>query len=132
MKTSITRKFVFFAMIILTLALISCRTAPVYNVTEAPVMASGKVKTSDVKKAILSAGIGLGWQMKEDKPGHIIGTYNESKYSAIVDINYSAGNYSITYRNSTELRYDGSNIHTTYNTWIQNLNRAIQSRLSVI
>jgi hypothetical protein len=119
-------------MIILTLALISCRTAPVYNVTEAPVMAAGKVNSSDVKKAIISAGIGLGWQMKEDKRGHIVGSYSEGKYNAVVDINYNTRDYNITYRNSTELKYDGTNIHTTYNTWIQNLNRAIQSRLSAI
>lgn len=119
-------------MILLTVALIGCRSAPVYNVTEAPVSASEKASAEDVKKAILSAGASLGWQMKEVEPGHIVGNLFLRKHHAVVDIPYSKENYSINYKDSSELNYDGTNIHSNYNGWVQNLDRAIQARLSIL
>ncbi len=132
MQKKTVRKIAFAAMIVLTMALIGCRTAPVYNVTEAPINTSEKATAVDVKKAILSAGASLGWQMKEVEPGHIVGSLFLRRHSAVVDIPYTTESYSITYKDSTELNYDGSNIHSNYNGWVQNLDRAIQARLSAI
>ena len=132
MKKTTLRKIAFSAMIVLTLALIGCRTAPVFNVTDAPVTASEKATAEDVKKAILSAGAGLGWQMKEVEPGHIVGNLFLRKHHAVVDIPYSKDSYSINYKDSSELNYDGTNIHSNYNGWIQHLDRAIQARLSLL
>jgi hypothetical protein len=132
MKKTTFKKMAFVAMIVLTMALIGCRTAPVYNVTEAPVNVSDKSTADDVKKAILSAGAGLGWQMKEVKPGHIVGSLFVRHHSAVVDIPYSTNSYNITYKDSTELKYDGAKIHGNYNVWIQQLDRAIQARLSAL
>ncbi len=132
MQRKTVRKIAFAAMIVLTMALIGCRTAPVYNVTEAPINTSEKATAVDVKKAILSAGASLGWQMKEVEPGHIVGSLFLRRHSAVVDIPYTTESYSITYKDSTELNYDGSNIHSNYNGWVQNLDRAIQARLSAI
>ncbi|MCU7853073.1 MAG: hypothetical protein KZQ80_12775 [Candidatus Thiodiazotropha sp. (ex Monitilora ramsayi)] len=130
MKIKNFKKLAFIAVIVLTIGLIGCRTAPVYNVTDAPVNASSKISATDVKKAIMSAGAGLGWQMKEVKPGHIVGSLFLRKHSAVVDIPFTTSGYSIQYKDSTELGYDGSNIHGNYNGWIQNLDRSIQARLA--
>lgn len=132
MKKATFKKIAFTAMVVLTMALIGCRTAPVYNVTDTAVNVSGKATADDVKQAIMSAGAGLGWQMKEVKPGHIVGSLFIRKHSAVVDIPYSTKSYSITYKDSTELKYDGTNIHNNYNGWVQNLDRAIQARLSAL
>jgi len=132
MKKITFKKLAFIAMITLTLALIGCRTAPVYNVTEAPVDVSSSATAKDVKKAIMVAGAGLGWQMKEVEPGHIVGSLFLRKHSAVVDIPYSTSSYSIIYKDSTELNYDGTNIHNNYNGWIQNLDRAIKASLSAL
>jgi hypothetical protein len=132
MKKTTFKKMVLIVMILLTVALIGCKTAPVYNISDAPVNASEKATSDDVKKAILAAGAGLGWQMKVLEPGHIEGRLFLRKHSAIIDIPYSSDSYSITYKDSTKLRYDGVNIHTNYNSWIQNLDRAIQARLSTL
>lgn len=109
-----------------------CRTpTPVYNVTNAPVMASKpNPSTDEVGKAIQRAGATLGWNMKSVKPGTMLGTLNLRKHVAVVDINYSASSYSINYKDSTELNYDGTNIHPNYNGWIQNLDKAIKAQLS--
>jgi hypothetical protein len=49
---------------------------------------------------------------------------------AVVDINYTVKSYNISYKDSTELNYDGTNIHKNYNGWIQNLDKGIRAQLS--
>jgi hypothetical protein len=124
------RNVPFFAVVVFTLSLAGCRTAPVYNVENSPVNVSSKASIDDVKRAIVTAGASLGWQMKEESPGHIVGTLILRKHMAKVDIPYSKSGYSITYKDSMELQYDGTTIHSNYNGWIQNLDRAIQNSLS--
>lgn len=118
-------------LIILSMFLIGCRTAPLVNVNNAPVTTeSGKTPAlSAVTHDITQAGIGLGWQMKKVKPGHILATLMLRKHMVKVDIHYSATEYSITYNDSNEMRHDGTNIHANYNSWVQNLNNAIRTNV---
>lgn len=111
-----------------------CRSNPVYNVQDATVVTSTDKPASaeDVKKAIVRAGTALGWNMKTEKPGHIVGTINLRKHMAQVDIKYNAQSYSITYRDSQNLDYDGTNIHSNYNGWVQRLQQNIQSQLNML
>lgn len=109
-----------------------CRTAPVYSVDNAAVGASGKHTTSDVGKAIIRAGNSLGWQMKKVSPGKIIGTLHLRKHMAQVEITYNSKAYSINYKDSAELHYDGSTIHSNYNGWVQNLNRSILTQFNTM
>jgi len=126
-------KIIFFsAVLLLALGLAGCRSAPVHNVENAPVVVGDQASLADVKQAILVAGAGLGWQMKESEPGVITGTLYLRKHMAKVKIPYSKTEYSIQYQDSYELGYDGTNIHSNYNGWIQNLDRAIRASLSVI
>ena len=79
-----------------------------------------------VGEAIVSAGNSLGWQMKPESPGRMTGTLYLRDHRAVVDISYDARSYSIAYKDSSNLQYDGSSIHNNYNGWIQNLDRAIR------
>lgn len=109
------------------LTLASCRTAPIQNVANAPVP-PGK-SAQQVREAIVAAGNSLGWQITPDAPGRMTGTLLLRDHKAVVDIAYSASAYSIAYKDSTNLKYDGSTIHSNYNGWIQNLDKAIRVRL---
>lgn len=111
-----------------------CRTAAVYNVDEASVVSStGKQLSSEqVRGAIVRAGGGLGWVMRDAGANHIEGTLNLRKHMAQIDIQYSPKSYSINYKNSQELNYDGSTIHQNYNGWIQRLQQRIQAELSTL
>jgi len=123
------------AIVVSTLVLLvsGCGTQPVYNVSDSPVAASKPNPSLDeVGKAIQRAGVALGWQIKETKPGHMLGTLYLRKHVAVVDINYSVKSYSIKYKDSTELNYDGANIHKNYNGWIQNLDKGIRAQLSTL
>jgi hypothetical protein len=111
-------------------ALAAC-VQPIYNVKQAPVETpGGKPPTmAEVEKAIMRAGAGLGWKMQPTKPGHIVGTLQLRTHTAIVDVTFDTRTYNITYKDSLELNYDGSNIHKNYNGWIQNLDRGIRAQL---
>jgi hypothetical protein len=98
---------------------------PIYNVKDAAVTRS--LTTAQVRLAIVRAGATLDWQMQEVRPNLIEGTVYLSSHEAQVDISYSAERYSIVYKDSVNLLYDGTNIHKNYNGWIRNLDRAIQA-----
>lgn len=111
--------------------LYGCRTAPIYNVKNQTIVTNISSYTeNDVKKAIVSAGIDTGWSMNADKPGHMLATFNYGSHIAKVDIDYNRVKYSITYRDSINLRSDGKVIHKNYNLWVQELNRAIGVHLN--
>lgn len=120
------------ALILAALAITGCRTAPIYNVRDAPIASETTPTMDDIAKAIKRAGNSLGWQIKEDKPGHMTGTLYLRRHTAIVDISYDRKKYSITYKDSKELNYDGEVIHPNYNGWIQNLDNAIRGQVNNI
>jgi len=130
----LSAKWLAIAASVLVLLAGGCRAPmPVYNVTDAPVAASKPSPSLDeVGKAIQRAGVALGWQMKETKPGHMLATLALRKHVAVVDVNYGVKSYSIRYKDSTELGYDGQNIHPNYNGWIQNLDKGIRAQLSIL
>ena len=103
---------------LLLVTIIGCRATPIRNVNDSPVTASGKYSLSDVKKAIVQAGQSLGWGMKDVKPGVMIGSIFVRNSMAKVDIKYSKKSFSISYKDSSGLKYDGVNIHRNYNGWI--------------
>ena len=118
---------------ILALALAGCRSNPVYNVMGAPVATSTRsYALSDVRNAIQQAGVSLGWQMKGIRPGLIVGTLYVRDHMAQVEIPYDRKTYSVIYRDSQNLDYDGVNIHSNYNGWVQRLSAAINAQLSLL
>jgi hypothetical protein len=108
------------------------RTAPILNVNDAPVhAASGKaLSTAQVRTAIMAAGAGLGWKFVDVGPGRLEGTLNLRAHTAVVMIPYSAKTYAITYKSSENLNETNGTIHSNYNGWVQNLDRAIQQELT--
>ena len=106
----------------------------IYNVQDAPLqLATGKEPSmEDVQKAIIQAGVGLGWTMAVVKSGEIMGTLNVRSHQAVVTIPYTTKTYSILYKDSNNLKYnaDKQTIHENYTGWIQRLDGAIRSRLT--
>lgn len=125
------RKIILMGLAVILLA--GCATPhPVRNITAEPVVgpAGRAVSLEEVGKAILRAGGTLGWRMKQMEPGYILGTLKLRSHVAVVDIRYTNKNYNITYKDSTNLDYDGKHIHNNYNGWISNLDRAIKTQLA--
>ena len=111
-----------------------CRTAPIHNVSDTPVVvAAGKSATMEnVKMAIMRAGTQLGWQMTESEPGLINARISLRTHTASANIRFDTKTYSIVYRDSTNLDAQGGSIHKNYNGWIENLDRDIRTQFLLI
>lgn len=114
------------------IAVASCRTSPIYNVQSSTMSTSTSATLADVTRTIKQAGAGLGWQMMEKGPGHIEGKLLLRKHMALVDIQFDTKTFSIMYLDSSNLDYNGTLIHSNYNGWIQNLERAILAQTSAL
>ena len=122
-------------MIAVAVALVAgCRSAPVLNVNEAPVVVtSNKAVTNEaVRDAIVRAGRKLGWQMSEAGAGLVRAHIALRTHTADADVRYTTKTFSIVYRDSTGLDAANGQIHKNYNGWIQNLDREIRSELLLL
>lgn len=116
-----------FVLIIVGLLAGCARTAPIDQVHSS--VSTGHTQTQ-VKNAILKAGIQRQWIMSEAGPGVIKGRLQNREHEADVRIIYTATNYEIKYENSRNLQASNGKIHKNYNRWVQNLDRDIQINLS--
>ena len=94
-----TKKIILIVLALVVALGIGCRSSIVKNVHDAPMAFATENKPSieQIKKAIIVAGSGLGWRIKSQSPGNLIGTLNLREHTAIVDIKYTTENFSITY-----------------------------------
>ena len=121
------------AALVAAAALTACNTmAPIQNVDTVAVssVANRPLSAEEVRGAIVRAGAGLGWIMKDAGPGRINGTLILRTHTAEVQIPYSPTSYGIHYKSSINLQESGGKIHRNYNGWIQNLDKAIQAQLA--
>jgi len=121
-----------FVIISLLLLILQGCTAPLHNINSAaiPEARSGVLALSEVGAAIIKAGKEVGWEMQPQEAGHIVATHNFRTHQAVVDVTYSRRQYSITYHSSINLRYDGTEIHKTYNAWVAELSEAIDAAIA--
>lgn len=115
-----------------------CRTGPLYNVSDSPItsVSKGKLTLEQITKAIIGASTSSrpAWNMKVVKPGHILASIHVRSHTAKVDITYTTESYNITYNNSSNLKYDPeeNTIHSNYNGWIQQLDSAIRTNITML
>lgn len=119
-------------LVLFVLLSTGCRTAPIHTVEDAPfpTWQEKNVTQKDIAKAIISAGKSLNWIMKEKSDNHIQGTLLLRSHTAVVDIYYDESEFSIKYNDSTNLNYNGTEIHRNYNNWVINLTNRITIYLS--
>ena len=108
--------------------------APIYNVQSAPIPPNPAATLESIEKAIVRAGLTLGWQSFPQRPGQIEGVLVLRKHRAVVDITYDTRSFNINYKDSANLDYSerDKTIHSNYNGWIQNLEKAIRAQVSVL
>lgn len=103
--------------------LAACRVAPIQNQVNGEFVGHGTLaqRTDQIRRA----GASLGWNMESRGPGLMRGVLSVRGHQAIVDIPYDTQRFSIRYAGSTNLNYDGTNIHPNYNSWVERLQRTI-------
>lgn len=116
-------------LIMTTLITVGCRSGAIYNVENSKI--ENPKSSSAVYAAIKDAGRSLGWKIQRIKPGVAQGKLYLRTHLAVVKIKYSSRSYSISYVRSENLKYDAEKqtIHSNYNGWVQNLEKAIDARL---
>jgi uncharacterized protein YceK len=120
------------AVAVAVLIMTGCASVPVLTVTSEPVNAPRQVSAQDVEVAITRAGKILGWQMAPKGSGQLEGTLQLRTHKAVIDITYDASAYSIKYKDSSNLDYDGANINRGYNRWIKSLNDTIKAQFKAL
>lgn len=84
-----------------------------------------------IKAALIAGGSPRGWVVKEVAPGQLAATVNvRNKHTVTVDISVAPGLYSIKYRDSTNMNYDGGKINPHYNKWVQMLSDDARKELA--
>ena len=108
------------------------QTQKILNILDAPVVTgTGRRITMDQMEVLLrEAAIRKQWQIQEVEDGHLEAWINVRQHMAKIDIVYSTEKYSITYKDSAVLKYNGKKIHRNYNKWIRLLNDQIVLRLN--
>jgi hypothetical protein len=107
---------------------------PIYDVRAAAIPPGPAVSMEAIEKAVIRAGLQLGWQIVPKGPGQIEGVLVLRTHRAVVDITYDTKAFNIVYKDSVNLSYDAERktIHSNYNGWIKNLEKAIRVQASVL
>jgi hypothetical protein len=122
------------AACLLLASIVGCRAGgQVYEVKDAPIETAKPLTLDQVQKAIIDAGIKQTWIMTPIKPGEMLGEYNVQSHQIHVLIPYTTKNYSILYKDSSNLRYNPEKrtIHVNYAKWIERLDNEIKARLKM-
>ncbi len=82
-----------------------------------------------VGAAIDRALASRGWVVTDRRAGETDATLIGSEYRANIAVRYNASSYSVIYRDSEGLDYDGQKIHRHYNNWLNNLRISIEREL---
>lgn len=113
--------------VLLVLGAAGCSMAPVQNFAS---NVPPGLTADAVRDAIIAGATLRGWVVRDEPPAKLVATLVvRRKHSATVEIAYDAAHYTITYRDSTNLDYDGEEIHENYNAWVAKLDRTIQNEL---
>jgi hypothetical protein len=121
-----------FAAVLVLLGVACSSLTPVYNVEQAPLNAPPTASLSDIEQGIIRAGAARGWQMAPKGPGHLVATLSVRGHFAVADIYFDQQTYSIVYRESRNLDYDGTSIHGNYNKWIKTLQTEIAQQMTLL
>lgn len=119
---------------VLALLIVGCASKPIEEVNhEAAVTSSGRHLTmAKMMHAILRAGQQENWHMRHVRRGLIVAIHTKGKYSATVEIPYTANNFSIVYKDSSNLGYKEGKINQHYNRWVDSLDKAIRRQLELM
>ncbi|MFH0881104.1 MAG: hypothetical protein V2A34_15440 [Lentisphaerota bacterium] len=100
---------------------------------------TGLATLTEVTDALLSSenvegafGIKKKWIFEKVSDGEITATLFDRQYMVKVTIIYDTEKYTIAYKDSTNLNYDGGSIHPSYNKWVAALKMSIDKTFTQV
>lgn len=105
-------------------------TIPLHNYMNEKIVQYGQNTSTveSVERAIVKAGLLLGWKIDIQEQGKILATLDIRKHQLVVLITHDDKEFSIKYKDSTNLKYNGYKIHRQYANWVTNLIRTINAQ----
>jgi len=90
------------------------------------------VTLAQMRAAIESSATGRGWRISNVKPGSFVAkrAWGAGKHNIAVTVSYDPKTFSIRYKDSQAMGYDGRFIHHTYNDMVRELEESIQTSVS--
>ena len=102
------------------------RKGKIYNVVNEPLIYSNNLSIEDVQNVITKAFENERWTVENSTPGHLEAwILVTGRHYAKVDVTYDLEKYSIMYKDSKVLLYDGKKIHNNYNKWVKKVEQNI-------
>lgn len=114
------------ATLIIAATVANARTE-IVDIENAPIPAA--LSSAQVENAIVTGMTTRGWVPKVIAPGHVEARLLIRSHMVAVDIEFRETTYSITYKDSDNLKYKNGKIHRNYNRWVANLNLDLQRSL---
>jgi hypothetical protein len=112
------------------------RDEPIQNRSNIPISWNAEAKPSveRIQRAIIAGCAQRGWQCQAIKPGEIRAVLHLRQHMAEALIAFDTQIFSVSYVNSTELRYNAAKntIHRKYNLWVANLIMDINGAIALI
>ena len=116
--------------VLMAIVLAGCNTTiPVRNYMNQTIPNYGNTAQtiSNVEKSIIKGAVSLGWQANVVEQGKVEATLFIRSHKLVVEITHDDKSYSIVYKDSVNLKYDGEKIHRQYANWVNNLINAINA-----
>ena len=117
--------------LIVAIIFAGCSGTAIRNIDNSNIVKVNSI--SKVEYAINKGATTKGWTVKKEKDGLFsVRQYIRGKYLVVLSVPYNANGYSINYKESTNLKYNQAEntIHKSYNKWVANLERNINSYLN--
>jgi hypothetical protein len=130
LKDSLMKKLVYIGFISVIFTLVGCKkTMLVRDYVGQPFSQYNVDKNTleHLEGSIVKAAVSLGWTAKKVQPGEIEATLNIRNHQLVVSIVFNEKAYSIHYKDSDNLMYNGKKIHRQYGNWTRNLINAINA-----
>jgi hypothetical protein len=92
------------------------------------------VTLAQIQRNVEQTAIGLGWELSDVKTGSFIArrSWDGDKHNVAVDVVYDAQRFSIRYKDSKAMSYNGRSIHHTYNDMVELLRDKIKTNISTL
>ena len=126
MTRGIRLSAVVFAVLVVT----ACGGRPVVNYQNESLKNPEPVSLEQVRVEIKAAAETRGWNVEKLSSNKLEATLDYRNTLLVVDIDHTTETFSINYKSSERLGYDGSKIHKLANRWIRNLRKMILMRTS--
>jgi len=120
------------AALVTALGVMACRAVPIRNVYQSSLTPPASMSDAALLDSFRRAGAATGWVIQPVAPGELEGRLAvHGRHLAVVTITYDRTQFSISYKNSENLLYDGVHIHRNYNRWVQNLEKNIREAVNL-